>query len=75
MWNMDDRFNEILNLTKELVAIPSMNNTMGERAICEHIADKLRKLPYFMKHPDQVIVQPLKDDPYDRINVIGIVKV
>ncbi len=71
---MDARYNEILDLTKELVAIPSLNNSMGERAICEHIVDKLRQLPYFMKHPEQVIVQPLKNDPYDRVNVIGVVK-
>lgn len=74
MGNMDNTYNEILNLTKELVAIPSMNNTIGEREISEYIADKLRKIPYFQKHPGQVIVQPLNNDPYGRINVFGIVK-
>ena len=71
---MKNTYNEILDLTKELVAIPSMNNTIGERVIAEYIADMLRKLPYFQKHPEQVIVQPLKNDSFGRINVFGIVK-
>lgn len=71
---MNGTYQEIYDLTKELVAIPSLNNTMGERAIAEHIAAKLRALPYFLKNPANVIVQDLKSDPYDRINVLAIVR-
>ena len=65
-------YDETLALTKELVAIPSLNNSTGERAVAEYMAEWLRKLPYFVEHPDQVIVRPLKNDPYGRINVLAI---
>lgn len=65
-------YEETLALTKELVAIPSLNNSTGERAVAEYMAAWLRKLPYFQEHPDQIIIQPLKNDPYDRINVVAI---
>ena len=65
-------YEEVLFLTKKLVSIPSMNNTQGEREVAEHMAQWLRDLPYFSEHPDQLIVQPLKDDPWKRVNVIAI---
>ncbi len=65
-------YEETLALTKELVAIPSLNNSTGERAVAEYMAAWLRKLPYFREHPDQIIIQPLKNDPYGRINVVAI---
>ncbi len=66
-------YEEALALTKELVSIPSLNNSdHGERIIAEHMATWLRALPYFAAHPDQVIVQPLKNDPYSRVNTIAI---
>ena len=66
-------YDEALALTKKLVSIPSMNNSDGgERAVADYMAAWIRELPYFKAHPDQVITQPLKDDPYDRINVVAI---
>ena len=66
-------YDEALALTKKLVSIPSMNNSDGgERAVADYMAAWIRELPYFKAHPDQVITQPLKDDPYDRINVVDI---
>jgi arginine utilization protein RocB len=65
-------YDETLALTKELVAIPSLNNSTGERAVAEHMAEWLRKLPYFQAHPEQIIIKPLKNDPYGRINVLAI---
>jgi arginine utilization protein RocB len=65
-------YEETLALTKELVSIPSLNNSDGERIIAEHMATWLQKLPYFQAYPDQLIVQPLKNDPYHRINIIAI---
>lgn len=71
---MSNLYNEILELTKNLVAIPSLNNSHGERKIAEYIAERLREIPYFQEHPENVIIQNLKNDPWDRINVFGIVK-
>ena len=66
-------YGEALALTKKLVSIPSMNNSDGgERAVADYMAAWIRELPYFKAHPDQVITQPLKNDPYDRINVVAI---
>ena len=65
-------YDETLALTKELVAIPSLNNSDGERVLAEHMADWLRALPYFAAHPNQVIVQPLKNDFYNRVNTIAL---
>ena len=67
-----DFYEETLALTKELVAIPSLNNSDGERTIALHMAEWLRKLPYFAAHPNQVIVSPLKNDPWNRVNTIAI---
>lgn len=67
-------YDEALALTKELVAIPSLNNSEhGERDIALHIAEWVGSIPYFKEHPDQLIVQPLKNnDPFNRLNVIAI---
>ena len=67
-------YDEALALTKELVAIPSLNNSEhGERDVALHIAEWVGNIPYFKAHPDQLIVQPLKNnDPFNRLNVIAI---
>ena len=65
-------YDETLALTKEFVAIPSLNNSDGERVLAEHMATWLRALPYFVAHPNQVIIQPLKNDFYNRINTVAI---
>lgn len=63
---------DMIQLTKELVGIPSINTTDGERRIGEFIENYLRNIPYFMQHPDQVIVRELKNDPLHRRNVVAI---
>ena len=66
-------YDEALTITKKLVSIPSMNNSDGgERAVADYMAAWIQELPYFKKHPEQVVIQPLKNDPYDRINVLAI---
>ena len=66
-------YDEALTITKKLVSIPSMNNSDGgERAVADYMAAWIRELPYFKEHPEQVVIQPLKNDPYDRINVLAI---
>lgn len=63
---------EILELTKRMVEIPSINATGGERKIGVFIETYLRELPYFKEHPEQVIVQELKDDVLHRRNVFAL---
>lgn len=67
-------FNEALELTKKLVSIPSVNTTLGEHDIAVFIEEYLREIPYFKEHPDQVIVQHLKNDDLDRRNVFALIK-
>lgn len=71
---VNDLYCEALQLTKELVAIPSVNSSEGgEAAIAHFLENKLRELPYFQEHPERVVLQPLKDDPLERSNVFGVV--
>ena len=65
---------EIENLTLELVRIPSLNNSVGEKLIVESIAGYFRGLDYFKEHADYVWEVPLKNDPYGRKNVFAFVK-
>ncbi|MGN0427126.1 MAG: M20/M25/M40 family metallo-hydrolase [Agathobacter sp.] len=63
---------DMIQTMKEMVRIPSINTTEGERNIGEYIEKFLREIPYFKKHPDQIIVRELKDDKYHRRNVLAI---
>jgi len=67
-------FDEILDLTKKLVSIASVNTTPGERDIACFIESYLRDIPYFKEHQDQVIIQKLKNDFLDRRNVFALIK-
>lgn len=63
-----------MELTKELVKIPSINGVPGgEKEIGKFIEKKLREIPYFQKHPKQVFLQPLEGDKLGRVNVIAVV--
>lgn len=63
---------EMLDLAKAMVEIPSINGTEGEKNIGEFIENYIRQIPYFKEHPEQVIVQLLKDDNLERRNVFAI---
>jgi arginine utilization protein RocB len=65
---------EIEELTLELVRIPSINSTTGEREIADFISAKLRELAYFKKHPNYVWEVNLKNDRYERKNVFAFVR-
>ena len=66
--------NEILELTKQMVEIPSVNGTSGERDIGVFIEEYMRSIPYFEKHPELVIIQKLKDDKLNRRNVFALLR-
>lgn len=67
-------YEEMKELTRQLVAIPSMNGTAGERDIADAIEAYLRAIPYFAAHPELVITQDLADDPLGRRNVMALLK-
>lgn len=50
-------FDEMKELTKILVAVPSMNGTSGECDIADTIEAYLREIPYSKAHPELVITQ------------------
>ncbi|HOO28260.1 MAG TPA: M20/M25/M40 family metallo-hydrolase [Lachnospiraceae bacterium] len=68
------RFEEIEELTKKLVGIPSINGTEGEREIGEFLYSYIREIPYFKEHPEHLYMQELKDDRLKRKNVFALVK-
>ena len=59
-------------LTRELVKVASVNGTDGERNIGEKIESVIREMPYFKAHPEYVFVEPLKNDPLGRRNVLAL---
>ena len=65
---------ELIELTKSMVNIPSVNGTSGEYDIGVFIENYLRDIPYFQKHPDYIIIQPLRDDSLNRRNVFALLK-
>ena len=48
---------EMLELTRQMVAVPSVNTTSGEKEIGIFIENYLRSIHYFKEHPDNVIIQ------------------
>jgi arginine utilization protein RocB len=65
---------DVLFLTKQLVEIPSVVNSDGEREISQAIYTLVSSYPYFMEHPDAVIRQQTLNDDTERYNVIAYVK-
>lgn len=65
---------EMLELTRQMVRIPSVNTTPGEKEIGLFIEKYMREIPYFKEHPDQVIVQELKNDSLGRRNVFALLR-
>ncbi|MEC5423273.1 M20/M25/M40 family metallo-hydrolase [Virgibacillus sp. C22-A2] len=64
----------IENLTAELIGVPSINGTQGEIDIIYYLENKLRELPYFLQHTDDVWTQDVSDDPLNRKNLFALVK-
>lgn len=64
----------MLKTTIEMVKIPSVNTTDGERHIGEYLEEKIRKIPYFEKHPEYVIITELKNDTFHRRNVMALLR-
>ena len=69
---MIERDEYAIQIAKEMVRIPSVNSTEGERKIGEYLEKRLEELPYFRKHPNQLSVKELKGDPLHRRNVMAL---
>ncbi len=67
-------FQEVEELTIQLVQTPSLNNTTGERALADKIIDYLQSLAYYQQHPEYLGEVPLHNDPLGRKNVFALVK-
>lgn len=67
-------FEEVKDLTRELVRVPSIVKTSGEADCARKIYEFHKSNDYFKENPDQLILQRTLDDPYERYNVITLVK-
>ncbi|MDO4178286.1 MAG: M20/M25/M40 family metallo-hydrolase [Phascolarctobacterium sp.] len=66
--------NTIINLLKDLVALPSSTHTENERAAEDFIADFFRNIPYFEQHPLQTGKLAIPNDAQNRSNVFALLK-
>ncbi len=73
---MQDFFNEVKELTIELVKIPSIvgKNDGGESKVAKYIYDTYQSLEYFQGHPDHLIYQKTWDDQVDRHSCIALIQ-
>ena len=56
-------FKDILELTKKMVSIDSVNGSHGEKEIGVFIENYFRNISYFKDHPDNIMIH-LKDKMY-----------
>lgn len=56
----------IYNNLKELVATPSISGTTDEVKAAQEIDKLIKNIPYFTKHPENVKLIPINNDPYNR---------
>lgn len=67
-------FDDVKELTTDLVRIPSIVKTSGEADCARRVHAFYSKLPYFKKHSDRLILQQTRDDEIERYNVLAMVK-
>lgn len=65
---------DVLFLTKQLVEIPSVVNSDGEREISQAVYTMISYFPYFIEHPEYVIRQQTTNDEAERYNVVAFIK-
>lgn len=67
-------YEEVKQLTKELVKIPSIVKTSGERKCAEKIYDYYNQLEYFKENSEYLLLQQTINDEIERYNTIAMVK-
>ncbi len=65
---------EIEKLTLELVNIPSINGSEGERNVSNKIYEYIKNIEYFKKYGQYCFQVPLIKDPYGRMNVFALLR-
>lgn len=65
---------ELLQLTKKLITVPSIVGTEGEARLAQLIYDHLASQPYFRKHPGYLQLRQTVNDDCERYNVLALVK-
>ncbi len=70
---MLERDERALFIAKEMVKIPSINSTGGEKNIGDFLEHLFMTMPYFVKHPDQLSIKELKNDSLHRKNVMALI--
>lgn len=71
LFGHDELREQIAYLTKELVKIPSVSHTNGEKVIADRIKQWISQFPYFKQHPDHLWEQDIPGDPYGRKNIFA----
>ena len=68
-------FEEVKQLTKEMVQIPSINKEPeGETKVAQYVYDYYMKQPYFQAHPEYVKIFQTKNDFVERHSTYAFVK-
>jgi arginine utilization protein RocB len=70
----DAAYQYIKKLTLELVKVPSLVRTESEKDGAAQIHRIISRLPYFKKHPDNLMLVPLENDPLARECVFAFVQ-
>ncbi|WP_424160643.1 M20/M25/M40 family metallo-hydrolase [Bacillus amyloliquefaciens] len=61
-------------ITKSLVALNSINGTLGEEKKADYIKDMIKSFPYFQENPSHVWEQAIPEDPYGRKNIFAFIE-
>ncbi|MEM1495561.1 M20/M25/M40 family metallo-hydrolase [Bacillus velezensis] len=61
-------------ITKSLVALNSINGTLGEGKKADYIKDMIKSFPYFQENPSHVWEQAIPEDPYGRKNIFAFIE-
>ena len=75
MTSTNEMYEEMKNLTKKLVSIPSINGSPhGETDIGDYLYQYIAAMPYFKSHGDYVKKVPMPGDPLGRFSVLALLK-
>lgn len=69
-----DCLQQVEEITKSLVRVPSIVKTSGESDVARWIYDYYRQIPYFQEHSEQVVLQQTLNDEIVRHNTIALVQ-
>ena len=73
---MNDHFDAagILQLTRELVSIPSVTGSGRENEAAAFIHDFFRRMPYFQEHPEHLLMFPVEEAGQERMAVLAFLR-